>query len=116
MIYLYAFLIAGAFCAVAQLIMDYFHLLPIHLILLYVILGSLLEFFGLYDGLIEFAGAGALVPIANFGHSLTHAAVQSALEEGWLGLFTGVFNLSSSGISFAVFMGFIVSIIFKPRG
>ena len=68
------------------------------------------------DYLIDFAGAGALVPISNFGHSMTHSAIDSAIEEGYLGLLTGLFNLSSSGLSFAVFSAFIVSLVFKPRG
>ncbi len=114
--FLYAFLIGGAFCLVAQFLLDFFKLLPIHLTLLYVIIGSLLEAFNLYDVFVNFAGAGALVPITNFGHSLTHSAVEVALKEGYMGIFTGMFDLSSSGLSFAVITAFTVALVFKPKG
>lgn len=116
MIYLYAFLIGGLICLIAQILMDVFKLLPIHLTVLFVVLGSFFEMFNLYDQLITFSSAGALVPISNFGHSLTHAAVSAANESGYLGIFTGMFNLSSSGLSFAVISAFIISLIFKPKG
>ena len=111
-----AFLIGGTICLVAQVLMDHFKLLPLHITVLFVVAGALLEAFNIYDGLIDFASAGALVPISNFGHSMTHSAVERAMEDGIIGLFTGVFNFSSSGISFAVFSAFIISLIFKPKG
>lgn len=111
-----AFLIGGFICLIGQILMDQFKFLPIHITVLFVVLGSVFEAFNIYDYLIDFAGSGALVPISNFGHSMTHAAVETALEEGYLGLLTGVFNLSASGLSFAVFIAFIISLIFKPRG
>lgn len=113
---LYAFLICGFFCMIAQLLMDLFKLLPIHLIILYVCLGSFLECFGLYDKLIELGGGGALVPICSFGHSLTHAALKATEMSGVMGLFTGIFDITSSGIAAAIFSSFIVSLIFKSRG
>ena len=111
-----AFLIGGFICFLGQILMDKFKLLPLHVTVLYVVIGSILEAFNVYDYLIKFASAGALVPISNFGHSMTHSAVESALDEGYLGLLTGVFNLSSSGLSFAVLMAFFISLVFKPRG
>lgn len=116
MIYLNAFLLCGILCAIAQLLMDIFKLLPIHLTVLYVVLGSFLEMFGLYDYLITYGGGGALVPISSFGHSLTHAAVKGAEEQGLIGLFTGIFDLTSSGISTAIISSFLMAIIFKPKG
>ncbi len=114
--YLNAFLVCGTLCLLAQLIMDVFKLLPIYLTVIYVACGSFLEMFGLYDKLISFGGGGALVPISSFGHSLTHAAIVAASENGFIGLFTGIFDLTSSGISLAIFSSFIVALIFKPRG
>ena len=111
-----AFLIGGFICFIGQILMDKFKLLPLHVTVLYVVIGSILEAFNIYDYLIDFVSAGALVPISNFGHSMTHAAIHSAIDEGYLGLLTGVFNLSSSGLSFAVLMAFFISLIFKPRG
>lgn len=111
-----AFIIGGTICLIGQLLMDKCKLLPIHITVLFVFIGSILEAFNIYDSLITLSGAGALVPISNFGHSMTHAAVESALEDGFLGLLTGLFNLSASGLSFAVFSAFIISLIFRPRG
>lgn len=116
MIYLNAFLLCGILCAIAQLLMDIFKLLPIHLTVLYVVLGSFLEMFGLYDYLITYAGGGALVPISSFGHSLTHAAVEGAKTQGLIGIFSGIFDLTSSGISAAIISSFLMAIIFKPKG
>lgn len=111
-----AFLFCGAICAIAQILMDKFKLLPIHLTILYVCIGSLLEAFNLYDMIVGFAGGGALVPISSFGHSLTHAALVASREKGFIGLFSGIFSITSSGISCAIFSSFIVALIFKPRG
>lgn len=116
MIFLNAFLICGTICVIAQLIMDIFKLLPIHLTVLYVILGSFLEIFNLYDKLIKFGGAGALLPISSFGHSLTHAALDATSSNGYLGILTGIFDLTSSGIAGAIFISFVLALIFKPRG
>lgn len=114
--FIYAFLFCGLICAVAQFFMDKFKLLPIYLTVIYVCLGSFLELFNLYDILVEFAGGGALVPISSFGHSLTHAAVEAAKEKGFIGLFTSMFSITSSGIACAIFASFIMALIFKPRG
>ena len=113
MIFLNAFLICGTICVIAQLIMDIFKLLPT---VLYVILGSFLEIFNLYDKLIKFGGAGALLPISSFGHSLTHAALDATSSNGYLGILTGIFDLTSSGIAGAIFISFVLALIFKPRG
>lgn len=116
MIFLYAFLIGGIICCVAQLLMDLCKLLPVHIVVLFVVLGSVLEMFGLYDHLIQFCEAGAMLPISSFGHSLTHAAVEEATQSGLLGLFTGIFDLTSSGIAAAIFFAFFVAIATRPRG
>ena len=111
-----AFVIGGTICLIGQLLIDKCKLLPIHITVLFVFIGSILEAFNIYDSLITLSGAGVLVPISNFGHSMTHAAIESALDEGYLGLLSGVFNLSSSGLSFAVLIAFFISLVFKPRG
>lgn len=116
MSYLWAFLFCGGVCMIAQLLMDTCKLLPIHLTVLYVCLGSVLEMGGIYDKIIKVCKGGALVPISSFGHSLTHAAIEEALENGFIGLFTGIFDLTSSGIAMAIFSSFLVAIIFSPRG
>lgn len=116
MIFLYAFLVGGLICLVAQLCMDVLKLLPIHVVVLFVVLGSIFEMFGLYDMLIEFSGAGAMLPISSFGHSLTHSAIETATQNGILGLFTGIFDLTASGISAAIFFAFMVAIATRPKG
>ena len=116
MTFLYAFLIGGLICLLAQLILDLFKLLPVHIVVIFVTLGSIFEAFHLYDKLVDFAGAGALLPISSFGHSLTHAAVEAATATDYLGLFTGIFDLTSSGIAAAIFFSFIIALVCKPRG
>lgn len=114
--FLYSFLFCGFLCLIAQIILDKFKLLPIHITIIFVVLGAILEVFGIYDMLVDFVGGGALVPISSFGHSLTHSAVETAEKEGIIGLFSGIFDITSSGIAMAIFASFIVALIFKPRG
>lgn len=116
MIFIKAFFIGGLICLIAQLLMDTLKLLPVHLVVLFVVLGSFLECFNIYDSLVNFAGAGALIPISSFGHSLTDAAIKNALQTNYLGLFKGIFNSTSVGISITIFFAFIISIVSKPRG
>lgn len=113
---LYAFLIGGALCAIGQLILDKFKLLPIHITLLYVLLGSIFDIGNLYDKLIEFAGSGASLPISSFGHSIVHSALEKANGLGILGIFVGVFDKTASGITAAIVFAFFISLIFKPKG
>ena len=113
---LWAFLIGGLLCTIAQLVMDKFKLLPIHLTVIFVCLGACLEAFNIYDKLVEFAGAGALLPISSFGHSLADSALNKASEVGYIGIFQGMFTTTSAGIVAAIICAFIASIIFRPRG
>lgn len=114
--YIMAFLVGGAICAIAQILVDTLKVLPIYITVLFVSIGSFLEIFGLYDKLIEIGHAGAMIPISSFGHSLTHAAVEKTAESGFFGLFLGIFDLTAPGITAAILFAFIMSLIFKPRG
>ncbi|MGV3487445.1 MAG: stage V sporulation protein AE [Tuberibacillus sp.] len=114
--FLWAFIIGGLICVVGQLLLDVFKLTPAHVVCSFVVIGALLDAFGLYDNLIEFAGAGATVPITSFGHSLLHGAMEEAKQHGYIGLAMGIFKLTSSGITSAILFGFIVALIFKPKG
>jgi len=114
--FVYAFLVGGAICVVGQLFLDITKLTPAHLMASFVVLGAILDGFGLYDNLIRFAGAGATVPITSFGHSLMHGAMQEAKQHGYLGLGMGMFSLTSAGISAAILFSFIAALIFKPKG
>jgi stage V sporulation protein AE len=96
--------------------MDGFRLTPAHTMCTLVVIGSILGGFGWYDPLIRFAGAGAYVPISSFGNSLVKGALQEAQRDGLLGVLTGIFEITSGGISCAIIFGFLSSLVFKPRG
>lgn len=115
MTYVYAFLFCGFVCMIAQLILDNTKLTPGHVTSLFVVIGAALDIAGIYDKIVLYAGAGALIPITSFGHLLIHGAMTSAETIGPLGLAFGVFNLTSAGISVAIFLSFVLTLIFKPR-
>ena len=110
----YAFLIGGVICLIGQLLLDVAKLLPVHVTTLFVLIGAILEPTGLYDKLIEIAGAGALLPISSFGHSMTHGALENT--NNYLQLLQGILSNTSSGIVIAVVVALICSLIFKPKG
>jgi stage V sporulation protein AE len=116
MIFIYAFLVGGAICVIGQLLMDVFKLTPAHVVASFVVLGAVLDVFGIYDRLISFAGAGATVPITSFGHSLLHGAMAEGHEHGYLGLAIGIFKLTSAGITSAILFGFLIALFFRPKG
>lgn len=115
MIFLYSFLFCGTVCLIGQIILDNTKLTPGHVTSLFVVIGAFLDSFGLYDKFIKWFGAGTLVPITSFGHSLIHGALDKAEESGLLGLLGGIFSLTSAGIVSAIVFGFILTIIFKPK-
>lgn len=82
----------------------------------FVVIGAVLDGFGLYDKLIKFAGAGATVPITSFGHSLLHGAMHAAEKHGYIGIGMGMFSLTSAGISAAILFSFFIALICKPKG
>ncbi|XMB87231.1 stage V sporulation protein AE [Mycoplasmatota bacterium WC44] len=116
MIFLNAFLVGGLICSVGQVLIDRFKLTPAHITSSFVVVGALLDSFELYDKLIEFAGAGAQVPITSFGHSLLHGAMEKANEVGFLGIGMGMFDMTASGITAAIIFAFLVAVFFKPKG
>jgi len=113
---IWAFLIGGAICAVGQIMMDVFRMTPAHTMTTLVVVGAILGGLGLYEPLIDFAGAGATTPISNFGNSLYKGAMAEAETHGLIGVLTGIFELTSGGVSAAIIFGFIASLIFKPKG
>lgn len=115
MIYLYAFLIGGAICGLAEILKDFFKLTVGHMTVLFVCLGTLLDMGGFYDRLIEVAGAGAILPITNFGHSMVHSCLEKAHEIGYIGIFTGIYGKTSAGIAFTILISVLIAIIFKPK-
>ena len=115
MIFFYSFLFCGLVCLIGQIILDNTNLTPGHVTTMFVIFGTFLDSFGLYDKFIKWFGAGTLVPITSFGHSLIHGALHSAHENGILGLLAGMFDLTATGIVAAMVFGFLFTVIFKAR-
>lgn len=116
MIFLKAFVVGGAICLLGQLLLDYFKLTPAHVTCSFVVIGAALDVFGLYDRLIDFAGAGAQLPIMSFGHSVMHGAMEKAGQVGFIGLGMGMFSLTAAGITAAILFAFISALIFKAKG
>ena len=114
--FFWAFVVGGLFCVIGQLLFDVAKLTPGHTLSLLVVVGAILDGLGLYEPLVDFAGAGATVPILSFGNSLVHGALQEAEQHGLIGVLTGMFEVTSSGISAAIVFGFIGALIFKPKG
>jgi stage V sporulation protein AE len=114
--FLWAFLIGGGICAIGQLLMDIGKLTPAHTMCTLVVAGVVLGGLGLYEPFIKFAGAGASVPISSFGNSLLKGALAEAERNGFIGVLTGIFEVTSAGISAAIIFGFLGAILFKPKG
>lgn len=115
MIYVYAFLFAGLVCLIGQLILDLTNLKAGDVTSLFVVIGAFLDIFGIYDFFVHKFGAGAMVVIPSFGHLLIHGALLEAKESGLLGLFTGMFSLTATGITATIIFSFIIAIVFKPK-
>ncbi len=114
--FIWAFIIGGGICVFGQILMDVFKLTPAHTMCTLVVLGAVLGGLGLYEPLVKFAGAGASVPISSFGNSLVKGALGEAERSGIIGVLTGIFEVTSAGVSSAIIFGFIASLIFKPKG
>ena len=115
-IFITAFVVGGLICVIGQLLFDVAKLTPAHTLCIMVVAGSVMDGIGIYEPLIDFAGAGATVPITSFGNALTHGAMAEAEKHGFVGVLTGMFEVTSSGISAAILFGFIAAVIFKSKG
>jgi stage V sporulation protein AE len=116
MTFLWAFVVGGAICVIGQLLMDLTKLTPAHVMTILVCSGALLDGLGLYEPLIKFAGAGATVPITSFGNALVHGAMAEAKVHGLVGIITGIFEVTSAGISAAIVFAFFAALLFRPKG
>lgn len=115
MIYLNAFLFCGIVCLLGQIILDNTKLTPGHITSIFVVIGAFLDIFDIYDKFVLWAGGGAMVPITSFGHSLIHGAMDTVNTYGFMGLFMGMFDLTSAGIVGAIIFSFILSLFFNPK-
>lgn len=114
--FILAFIVGGSICVVGQLLMDGMKLTPAHTMVTLVVSGAVLGGIGVYDDLIRFAGAGASVPISSFGNQLVKGALQEAQKTGIIGVLTGIFKITSAGISAAIIFGFLAALLCKPKG
>jgi stage V sporulation protein AE len=113
--YVKAFLVGGAICAAVQILMDNTKLMPGRIMVILVCSGAVLGFFGIYDPFVDFAGAGASVPLLGFGNTLFKGIKEALNKDGWVGLFMGGFTASAVGISSALIFSYIASLIFNPK-
>lgn len=114
--FFWAFVVGGLICVSGQLMFDVMKLTPAHTMSTLVVSGAILDGLGLYEPLIDFAGAGATVPITSFGNALVHGALAEAESHGIIGVITGIFEVTSAGISSAIIFGFFAALVFKPKG
>lgn len=109
-----AFLVGGAICAIAQIVINFTDLTAGKILVMFMLIGVGLQGLGLYQYLVDFAGAGATVPISGFGYLLANGAIKGA-EKGVFGAFTGALSAASAGISAAVIFSFLMAMFFKSR-
>lgn len=113
--YLKAFVIGGLFCLIGQILIDKTKLTPARILVSYVVVGVLLDALGLYKPIVDFAGAGATVPLTGFGYNLAKGVRESIDQDGFIGIFTGGFKACAGGICAAIVAGLIVSLLFKAK-
>ena len=113
--YLKCFAVGGLLCAAGQLLIDYTKLTPARILTLYVVLGVVLGGLGLYQPLVDWAGAGATVPLTGFGNTLARGVKKAVSEQGLLGVFTGGLTASAGGICAAVLFGLLTALLSRPR-
>ncbi|MBE6620601.1 MAG: stage V sporulation protein AE [Ruminococcaceae bacterium] len=116
--FLWAFLIGGAWCVLAQILLDKTKLTPARILVGYVVLGVLLGAIGLYQPLVDFAGAGATTPLTGFGYLISKGVREAVDEKGLLGALTGGLTAAAGGTAAALCFGYLAALVFKskPRG
>lgn len=112
---LYAFLVGGAICVIGQILIDKTKLTPARILVIFVTAGAILGGLGVYQYLVDFAGAGATVPLTGFGYNLAKGAKEAVDQYGFVGAFIGGTKAAAGGIAAAIFFGYIASLISKPK-
>lgn len=115
MIFVKAFIVGGIICALTQILMDKTKMMPARIMVLLVCLGTVLSAVGLYEPLVNYAGAGATVPLTGFGNVLWKGMKKAIEADGLLGIFLGGFQACAAGVSSAIIFGYIASWIFNPK-
>ena len=113
--YLKAFIVGGLICVIGQILIDKTKLTPARKLVGFVVSGVILSALGFYEPLVEFAGAGATVPLSGFGHTLAKGVRSAVADKGLLGAFTGGLSATAGGITAAIVFGFIIAVFFKPK-
>jgi len=113
--YLKAYIIGGLICLISQILIDKTKLTPARILVSYVVLGVFLGAVGVYEPLVEFAGAGATVPLTGFGNTLAKGVKEAVQSDGFPGIFIGGLKATAGGITAAIFTGLLAGILFKPR-
>lgn len=113
--YLKAFLTGGLLCLIGQLLIDKSKLTPARILVGYVVAGVILSAVGIYKPIVDFAGAGAMVPLTGFGHSLAKGVTEAIREDGFLGILTGSLKATAGGITAAIVAGLLASLLFKAK-
>lgn len=113
--YIKAFVVGGILCMIGQVLIDRTRLTPARILVGYVVTGALLTLIGIYKPLVEFAGAGATVPLTGFGYSLASGVKEAVAEQGLLGIFTGGLTATAGGIAVAIVCGFLAGLFSKPK-
>ena len=113
--YLKAFLVGGAFCVIGQILIDKTKLTPARILVGYVVAGVILGAIGIYKPIVDFAGAGATVPLTGFGYNLAKGVKEAVSQDGFIGIFTGGLKACAGGITAAITAGLLASLVFKAR-
>ena len=109
------FVVGGLICVIGQILIDKTKLTPARILVAYVTIGAILGGLGIYKYLVDFAGAGATVPLTGFGNALVQSTIKAVHEKGTIGAFTGGITACSGGIAAAIFFGYIAALISKPK-
>ena len=109
-----AFLVGGFICLIGQILIDYTKLTPARILVSFVVSGVILTAIGVYEPIVEFAGAGATVPLTGFGYSLAKGVKEAVMQNGIIGALSGGLTATSAGIAASVFFGLLMALIFKP--
>lgn len=115
MMLLKCFVTGGVICIIGQILIDKTKLTPAKILVIFVTAGAILGGLGIYQYLVDFAGAGATVPLTGFGYNLAKGAIEGVQQSGLVGAFTGGVKAASGGIAAAVFFGYLASLISKPK-
>lgn len=113
--YVKAFVVGGLLCLIGQILIDKTKLTPARILVSYVVIGVILGAIGVYQPLVDFAGAGATVPLTGFGNTLAKGVKAAVEENGFLGIFTGGLKATAGGITAAILAGLLASILFKAK-